>query len=304
MSGGLDDTAVGQVIDARFDAFGDTLGPHLRPGFDALLARRKWGAAHPGWYTAPESQPIVVLVRQVAEAFADALPTDAVLDAVESAMLGYAYVRVHDDWLDDGVLAGDAPTTALLADALFARHQAVTARAVGGDASYWDLFARTWADFGEAMLLERDLLAGKGTYDAAAFESVLLRSRPMLLPPAALLTRARETDRIPALTTLVHAVARASQLLDDAVDVLDDYDAGAMNYLVQRFGGRHGREALLMGWVLGGFATAWEEADDALGIAETAAVDVGIGPAFAAFADQRRVVMERIKDAAWSRIAP
>lgn len=300
----LDGAAVSALIDARFAAFGATLGPRLRPGYDALLARQRWGAAHPGWYTAAESQPILVLVLQIASSLGDAAPRAAVEDALESAMIGYACVRVQDDWLDDGILATDPETTALLADALLARHQAATARAVGGgDPAYWEAFARTWARYGEAMLLERELLRGPGQgappYDATAFEAVLLRSRPMVLPPAALLARAHQLDRLPALERLVHEVARASQLLDDTLDVLSDFDRGDLNYLVQRFGGLHGREALAAGLALGGFAIAWEEADAALDQALEAAADVGIAGPFARFVAGRREVMARVRDAAW-----
>jgi hypothetical protein len=302
---GLDGVRVSALIDERFAALGGTLGPRLRAGYDALLARQKWGAAHPGWYTAAESQPILVLVLQMASALGDAVPRNAVEDALESAMIGYAYVRVQDDWLDDEVLATDPETTALLADALFARHQAVTARVVGGgDETYWDLSATTWAAYGEAMLLERELLRGPAlgapSYDAEAFEAVLLRSRPMVLPPAALLARAGLLqDRLPALQRLVHEVARASQLLDDALDVLADFDAGSMNYLVQRFGGLHGRAALAAGFALGGFATAWEEADAALTEALDASRALGMAEQFAGFVAARRAVMTRVRDAAY-----
>ncbi len=300
----LDAAGISALIDARFAALGATLGPRLRPGYEELLARQKWGAAHPGWYTAAESQPILVLVLQIASVLGDAVPQEAVEDALESAMIGYAYVRVHDDWLDEGVLATDPETTALLADALFARHQAVTAKAVGGDPEYWDLFATTWANYGEAMLLERELLRGpdRGAppYDAAAFEAVLLRSRPMVLPPAALLARAGLLKgRLPALERLVHEVTRASQLLDDGLDVLADLEAGSMNYLVQRFGGLHGRSALAAGMALGGFATTWEEADAALDSAQQAAEALGIAQPFAAFVAERRAVMARVRDAVW-----
>ena len=303
MSSVLDPAGISALIDARFAGLGAILGPRLRPGYDALLARQKWGAAHPGWYTAAESQPILVLVLQVASVLGDAVPRGAIEDALESAMIGYAYVRVQDDWLDEGVLATDPETTALLADALFARHQAVTAKAVaGGDPAYWDLFATTWANYGEAMLLERELLRGPGAgsppYDAPAFEAVLLRSRPMVLPPAALLARAGLLDRLPALEVLVHEVARASQLLDDGLDVLADLEAGSMNYLVQRFGGLHGRAALAAGMALGGFAITWEEADAALGSALQAAEALGIAQPFADFVAERRAVMTRVRDAA------
>ncbi len=295
---------ISALIDGRFAALGETLGPRLRPGYQALLARQKWGAAHPGWYTAAESQPILVLVLQLASVLGDAVPRAAVEDALESAMIGYAYVRVQDDWLDEGVLATDPETTALLADALFARHQAVTARTVGGgDQAYWDLFATTWAGYGDAMLLERELLRGPDggapPYDAAAFEAVLMRSRPMVLPPAALLARAGQLERLPSLERLVHEVARASQLLDDALDVLADFDGGSMNYLVQRFGGLHGRGALAAGMALGGFAITWEEADAALDSALGAARALGIGSAFADFVAERREVMARVQAAAW-----
>lgn len=302
--GRFDGAAVSRLIDERFADLASTLGPRVRPGYEALLERQRWGAAHPGWYTAAESQPILLLVLHIASTLGDNLPRSAIEHALESAMIGYAYVRVHDDWLDEGVVATDSETTALLADALLVHHQAATARAVGGgDPAFWDLFTRTWVEYGDAMLFERELLRGPARgappYDAPAFEAVLLRSRPMALPPAALLARAHQLDRLPALERLVSEVTRASQLLNDAVDVLSDFERGSMNYLVQRFGGLHGRKALAMGWALGGFATAWEEADAALEEALDAAIELGIGDRFGQFVASRRAVMARVEAAAW-----
>ncbi len=288
------------AVDARLIALRDSLGPHLRPGFEAMVARRGWLTGDPERYLDPASQPVIGLPLAVGRALG--MDDATLLDAFESSMVGYAAVRIHDDWLDEGIGDEDPHATALLAHALAARHQAATARVAGDHPAFWDLFATTWADYGEAMVLERDLLrgpdGGAGPYDAPAFERVLLRSRPLVLPPAALLARGGAWDRLPALVALVAAVTRASQLLDDTLDVLEELDAGRMNHLVQRFGGLHGRKALLVGWALGGFASAMEEADSALTEAEAAAGDLGIGEAVAQFARGRRDLMTRIRAAA------
>jgi hypothetical protein len=288
------------AIDDRLRAVASRLGPRLRPRFDALTQRQGWLTGDSERYTHAASQPVVGLPMAVAQAFG--LSDELLLHGVESGMVGYASVRVHDDWLDEGLGDDDPHATALLSHALFARHQTATAAAAGDVPAFWTFFDRTWTDYGEAMLLERDLLVGPdggaGTYDAAAFDRVLLRSRPLAIPPAALLARAGELRRLPALVEMVDGAVKASQLLDDSVDLLEEFDAGRFNHLVQRFGGLHGREALLIGWALGGFATALEEADRALDAAAAAAEEVGIAPWFDRFVQARRSLVEAIRSKA------
>lgn len=290
--------AVRAAVDRPLLALRERLGPRLRPRFDALCARQGWLTGETGRYTAAVSQPVVVLPLLLAEALGSPLPV--LEESLASAIVGYAAVRVHDDWLDEDVGADDPHATALLSHSLFAAHQAATARAAGDRPAFWAFFDRTWQDYSDAMLLERDLLRGgeAGPYDAAAFDRVLLRSRPMALPPATLLARADALERLPALVRLVDAVARASQLLDDSLDLVEEFDAGRFNHLVQRFGGAHGRAALLAGWALGGFATVLEEADVALAAAQAGADELGIGPGFAEFVASRRALMDRLRSAA------
>lgn len=295
-----------EAVDERLAAVSASLGPGLRARFDALTRRQGWLTGDRDRYTDAASQPVIGLPLAVAAAYG--VERSALVDAFESGMVGYASVRVHDDWLDEGLGDDDPHATALLAHALFARHQAVTARLAGGDPAFWAFFDRTWQDYAAAMLLERDLLrgpaAGAPPYDADAFDRVLLRSRPLAVPPAALLARLGRLDLLPALVRLVDAATRASQLLDDSIDVLQEFDAGRLNHLVQRFGGLYGRDALLAGWALGGFATAMEEADAALERALQASEDVGISEGFGSFVRQRRALMARIQASAQGPLQP
>ena len=302
----LHEPALSQGLNDHLRQLRKSLGPRLRPGFDALAARRRWLSKTPGHYTRPDSQPVVLLALLVAESLAErgvALPESAVLAALEAGLVGYGAVRVHDDWIDEGVGSEDPAATALLADALFSFHHAALARASAGapepvHTEFWALTARTWAEYGEAMLLERELLrgpaAGADPYDAAAFARVLLRSRPLILPAAALLARADRLELLNPLRELAHASTEAAQLLDDAVDVLVDFDAGRMNYLVQRGGGLGGRDALLLTWALGGFAEALDDVRRALAVAEEAAERLGIGRSFAPFLAARRATLNQL----------
>jgi hypothetical protein len=213
------------------------LGPHLRGAFDALDARLALTADRaPGYFLHPLALPVLDLPAWTAAACARAgrpLSDESVHDAVLAAAAGYLHVRVQDDLLDEG--EGAAAPAMLLAEALLLGHQDRLRRVVGASAPFWAAADRLWLAYGEAMLLEHAHFAGDGVPDAAAFERVLDRSRPLVLPPLAVLDAAGRAERAADLHALVDHLVRAHQLYTDLLDVEKDLRHGNRTWLVRRF---------------------------------------------------------------------
>lgn len=222
---------------ARLAAFRAGLAPHLGAAFDALDRRLSLTTERaPGYFRHPLALPVLDLPAWVGDACARAgrpVPAPAVDDAVEAAAFGYLHVRVQDDLLDEG--EGSAAEALLLAEALFLRHQVLLVGVVGAAASFWAEFARLWQAYGEAMLLEHDLYRRGGVPDAATFDRVLDRSRPLALPALAVLTRAGCDGRGAELNALVSHLVRAHQLYTDLLDIEKDRRHGNPTWLVRRF---------------------------------------------------------------------
>src|SRR5262249_57932121 len=93
----------------------------LHPAFDALIERRGFLSTESDPFSHPLGHPIASFPVWVAEAVGDAAPgTDVrLLDLIEATVVGYLYVRVHDDRLDEGI--GDPDESPFLADAFLLR---------------------------------------------------------------------------------------------------------------------------------------------------------------------------------------
>jgi hypothetical protein len=234
----LEAPALAAALSGRLMAWRSQLGPRLAAALEARVF--PGGLPDEGALLAHLSrvaQPVAWLPIWVAEALADdGTPPGAAaaLDAAEASMFGYLYARAVDAVVDgDGLAPVDAQ---LLADALFARHQVALAGVAPAGAPFWPLFQRRWLAAGEALLLERALARGGGV-DAAGFERVLDRSRPLLLPGAALLARCGRWGWLTQLSALVDHSTRAAQLFDDLLDVQEDLAAGNCTWVARRFGG-------------------------------------------------------------------
>jgi hypothetical protein len=240
----LDADRVHAELIARLDGLGRRLAPELLPAYEALLDRRGFREADAAALLHPLGQPIVAFPLWVADAVAGPrpLPPDVVLDVVEATVMGYLYVRVHDDRLDDGI--GDPDEALFLASALLVRHQALLARHVGASARFWTMFEQVANDYATAMLLEHRLWSTGAVYGEAEFDQVLRRSQPLVLPGAALLSMADRWELLDDLQRFVRHVVRAGQLVDDLLDCEVDRAAGRFTWVVRRLRGEAGAEAL------------------------------------------------------------
>ena len=288
-------------------AFRRASGPLLGAAFDAFLASRGLSIeSHPLANFTRIAQPVVHLPVWIAAALArhrrPATPA-AVIAAIESAATGYLCAQVQDAIVDGtGEVAVDRM---LLAHALFARHQSALA-SVTSHPEFWRFFDEKWRAYAEALALERKLQRGTHPIDAAAFDRILDRSRPLVLPAAALLAHAGNWERALALDELVRHTTRAAQLTDDAADAERDLKSGNLTYVVRRMNGDRGLPALLSRLFFeGGFDQILREAMTDLDAAAAIATRADLLEARHGIDEARRRVDElrRKKLDAWQGVA-
>lgn len=288
----------------------ERLGPTLQPHFDSLLSEQRVmrEGPHPFFFH-PRSLPVAALpvwIGRLARAAGAPLEEARVMAAVEAAAVGYLHVRLQDDLIDEG--RGHPGSTMLLAEALMIRHQRLLVE-VGPGPGFWDLFEEVWLTYDEAMLFEAALNQADGVADRVAFQRVLGRSLPLLLPPAAVLTAAGMDEALGALTSFVEGAVAAHQLYVDVLDAEKDLENGNRTWIISRFdldgtvGGL--RRRLLVG---GGLDEIAAEVGAHLDRCEAAAVSLGM-PEGVAFARRRRGLMDALRggirvelDAAMARL--
>lgn len=275
-----DREALRDALTKRLDAFSDRLGRHQQLHLDSLLERRRYLTADNALFD-PLGHPVVVIGSWVSRT-TDPL-RDAGLDVAESSLMGYLHVRLQDDHLDDGTASSDA--VMMLGDALFARHSALLARHVSS-AVFWGAFEQLWVDYGESMLLERQLQGSGTVRTAATFEQLLDRSRPLAIPGLAVLAMEDRESETEHLMNLVSGIVRSGQLVTDLIDAPTDLAAGRHTWIVERLGGRRGA-AVLRRSMVREFDAITSEASTALETAAAAAVELGADVA-TRWIDERR----------------
>ncbi|MGH8885985.1 MAG: geranylgeranyl pyrophosphate synthase [Egibacteraceae bacterium] len=286
----------------RLAVFRGRLGPELGAAFDALEERLELfrGGHGQGYFSHPMALPVLELPQWAAAHTArqgTAVGPAVAADLVEAAAVGYLHVRVQDDWFDEAV--GEPGAAMMLSDALCARHQALLARAVPVGSAFWELFEEAWLGYGEAMLLERRLHRGEAAYDAAAFRSVLARSRPLVLSPAAALFAAGRAEDVETLEQFSAALVTAHQLFADLLDAEKDRANGNRTHVLFRLDGRAGgdREAEALRVALfsrGGFDAVVSDALDELARARRAA-DALAMPEAVRFCEERARLMTELQ---------
>lgn len=246
-------------VDRQLDEARRSLPPRLRTAFDRLLAERGLLAADPAPYFGALGHPLFELPGWVATRLsADGHPVwEADLERVLGvSALGYLHARAQDDWLD-----GDArhdPTLVALAEVLLARCTGLLVTVVGASPRFWDRYDEIMASYAESLLHADELRRTGAEVGRPAFEQLLEQSRPLAIPPLALLDRAGRWDLAPALEDFVLTEAAAAQLFNDLTDYHRDRDRGQRTWAVEAIDAAAGS---LWRDVLGAARSGGESAD-------------------------------------------
>jgi len=299
MSAVSDVSLQAEVLD-RLEVAAGRMGPRLGGAWTRLSSRLRLNDRQPGYFLHPLAFPILQLPTWAAQRAGGALPEAAALaaDSREAAAAGYLHVRVQDDWMDEGIEEGAA--TALLSDALLTRHQRLLVGVAGDRPAFWERFEAAWLRYAEAMLLERALHDGEATYDQAAFDVVMDRSRPLALPPAAIWIHSGLDALLPALDDYVSHLSTSHQLFTDLIDAERDLAAGNLTWVIRRMGisdeGAEDPEASLQQlrralYLEGGFDAVMREARGRLEQAAEASRRMALPPASEAYLVRRGELM-------------
>lgn len=282
-------SAIDQELESLPSLIGDRTGGVLR----SLLNRHGFGS---GQLVHPVNQPIALLPQWVSQSPVLArkeITDETVRDLTLATVVGYLYVRVQDDLIDENL--GDCVQAMLLGDALLFRHVRLLTQQAGGSSRFWQFFEQTAWAYGNAMLLERELHEPGARYGKAEFEEVLRRSQPLVLPSVVILDRCDSWDVLPSLQSFVHLITRSGQLVDDLRDAAHDHDEGNYTWVVRELGGLNGKGEMLTSIVMGGFDRVMGLADGDLRDATTIAGDLELGEAVP-WLEQRRSAIRAMRD--------
>jgi hypothetical protein len=278
-------------VQARIRAHRGRIPDRLVPAFDELIGRHGFDSDDPETFFNALIQPIVTFPMWVADATvvveSARLDHDVVLDLVEATVIGYLFVRVHDDLLDEGL--GRMPEAMFLADSFLIRHGALLATHTSSS-RFWKFHEATSAAYFDAMLLERELSRPDSHYTEADFDQVLRRSQPLVLPGALIFDLTDNWARLDHLQQFIHHAVRAGQLVDDILDCERDVANGNHTWVARRLGSRDAPEAMAERLVMGELDQLVAVIDDDLDRASIAADAIGMTGAVEWVEDRRRAV--------------
>ena len=279
----VSDAALAAHVRTALGAFREALGSPLRATLDAFSAKRHLDfEGTPLQNFTRTAQPVAHLPVWTAQALlarGKTLPDSALDGAVDAALFGYLCAQIQDDGLE-GRLGTPAGWT-LLAHAAFARHQAALVAAAGASESFWTRYSERWLGYAAAVVT----FANDGPAPGAERLTAQARSRPLVLPAAALCVTAGDAPLVESLEKLVRSSTDAAQLYDDLFDAPEDLRQGRTTYVVREMDGAQGLDSLRRRLYLeGGFDRVLDQALAALASARAAAAELGMTRAVTAFA--------------------
>lgn len=287
------DPNTASAIDEELESLPTQIGERTGGMLRSLLKRHGFES---GRLVHPVNQPIALLPQWVSQSpvlTRKEITDETVLDLTLATVIGYLYVRVQDDLIDEDL--GDCAPVMLLGDALLSRHVRLLAQQAGGSRRFWQFFEQTAWAYGNAMLLEHELHEPGAQYGKAEFEEVLRRSEPLVLPSVVILDRCDSWDVLAPLQDFVHLITRSGQLVDDLRDAAHDHDAGNYTWVVRELGGLNGKGEMLTSIVMGGFDRVMGLADGDLKDAAAIAADLELGAAVP-WLEQRRSAIRAMRD--------
>jgi hypothetical protein len=260
-------------------ALGDRLQPRSRHLWEAMLLRRSEVSGGEPDYLHPLAQPIVLVPRWAAQAAAGVGATvdrGLVETAAAAGAIGYYAVRLQDDLVDEGI--GDPAAVAVLSSAVLAAAQS-TLGSMGPSVRFWEWHCDVLLRYAEAMQFEADIRSTPDVYDEDAFERVLDRSRPLVVPGVAVLDAAGAWPLHPDFEQMIMAATGALQIVNDLGHAVTDLAQGNRTWVHTLLGVSDG--PLNRGRLIGGVDRVLDRMRDRLVKVADLAVALGLSEAAA-----------------------
>ena len=160
---------------------------------------------------------------QAAAGVGEAVDGGVIETAAAAGAIGYYAVRLQDDLVDEGV--GDPAAVAVLSSAVLAAAQSALG-SMGLSVKFWEWQSDVMLRYAEAMQFEAEIRSNPDGYDEAAFERVLDRSRPLVVPGVAVLDAAGTWPLQPDFEQMIVAATGALQINNDLGHAVKDLNQG------------------------------------------------------------------------------
>jgi hypothetical protein len=233
----LDRPGIKVHVDRHLHEARDLMRPAVRGSFDGVLRERSLLTSDPAPYFGPLGHPLFELPVWVAsrlDAEGTGIPEEVLSRVLGVSALGYLHVRAQDDWLDGA--SREDPALVALAEALLALSTRLLAPVVGSSDRFWTFYAEVVTAYAESLVAAEALRRRATPVGRSDFEQLLVQSRPLVIPAAALLARADRWELLPALEEFVFAATAASQLVNDLTDVFRDRRRGHPTWTLEAIG--------------------------------------------------------------------
>ena len=195
---------------------------------------------HRAYFSNPLAPPLLYLPIWLRDALASrgalpAHPGAALSEILAGSMLGYFYVRIQDDTLDEPERAD--PELLLLGNVCFSGMVRLFASALGGQAGgFFSAFDRAFADFSRLTLAEQRAVRGGEPYPAALFEEHADKVAFARIPMLAVAALAGRLELEAPIRELVHRLGIAYGLANDVMGWPRDLRAGHRTHLLAEAG--------------------------------------------------------------------
>ncbi|MDI1447682.1 hypothetical protein [Polyangium sp. 6x1] len=227
------------IVEAHLAALPDPL--------DALAARflasvSAGEARHRAYFQNPLAPPLLYMPLWLRDGLVGAGRAPAALDEalpriLAGTMLGYFYVRIQDDVLDDPERADRE--LLLLGNACFTGMIALLREALADHRGFWGAFDRAFVAFSRLTALEQRVVRSDEPYPELLFEEHCDKVAFARVPLLAVAALADRIDAEPAICALVHRLGVAYGLANDVLGWPRDLLAGHRTYLLAAAGLDH-----------------------------------------------------------------
>jgi hypothetical protein len=233
----LDRREIKSHVDRHLVEARATMLPRVGNAFSGLLRERGLLSSDPAPYFGPLGHPLFELPVWVAGRLNDEgleITADDLADVLGVSALGYFHVRAQDDWLDGA--SGQDPTLIAVAESLLALSNRLLVSVVGSSTRFWRFYTEVMNEYAESLVQVAELRRVAAPVSAAGFERLLVQSRPLVIPSAALLHRAGRWELRNQLEEFVLTATATSQLFNDLTDLYRDRQMGHRTWTADAIG--------------------------------------------------------------------